>query len=356
MNNYYEILGITTDASTSFVKENFKSKKTILQKDLTSRDTDIAKQAAKQIATLTEAYKVLSDVNQRRDYDASLGIVSNFVDDIGSSFVDEKKKVSSKLANNTRKNDSSNNRNKKNNNNDVLKGHVPKYDNNDYSNEGSDVQQFRTIIAVLSIIVVGLLIYIANAFLNKPATPKVYNGGNMLTNALVNGGINAMNKKIENFITNDLDKALQEERKKNPYINNNNNNQSNNSIGVKKKITFEDAVKAKNVHDDAISFYATDINNHIAKNGNLRNAHNLLENISRRENKILDFAEKYMNSSDNNPQKRQLLELFNLEITRIQALKNGVRVGIAGGDYTQEFQKGTKASYEFDEKNKIFGR
>ena len=59
-------------------------------------------------------------------------------------------------------------------------------------------------------------------------------------------------------------------------------------------------------------------------------------------------------AKSNGTEQRALLHLYDLEITRIQGMIDGITASKNGGDFTPGFRSGTSAAYEFDDANAAY--
>lgn len=69
--NYYDVLGVSQDASSEKIKEAFIEKARILHPD-TYPTPETRKVAEDAMVALNEAYRVLSDTDKRKQYDEQL--------------------------------------------------------------------------------------------------------------------------------------------------------------------------------------------------------------------------------------------------------------------------------------------
>lgn len=120
---------------------------------------------------------------------------------------------------------------------------------------------------------------------------------------------------------------------------------------------FRVYVQAKERINSNIIDLASRVNNRIGETGGLKSAQDIRDNA----NSIIYECERLSSqlSAKEYPPELQgakglLLQLFDLELSRVRSLYNGLGEGIAGRDYSSSFSVGTSAAYKFDEVNSKF--
>jgi len=123
--------------------------------------------------------------------------------------------------------------------------------------------------------------------------------------------------------------------------------------------SFRNLVQEKERINTEIVDLAGMINNRIGANGNLIGANDLKNRAQQIMNDIKINSNQLVNSnysSEFDPSKKLLIQLFDLELTRASSLYNGLVEGGNGQDYKSSFRVGTQASYKFDEIEAAFNR
>lgn len=136
------------------------------------------------------------------------------------------------------------------------------------------------------------------------------------------------------------------------------NYSSSNVNNTSKRNQISYYVSRMNQHNNTITNCAVEINKHISAYGNLRNASHLLSQCRNVRRSISDDRNNFVSDYGryNDRYYYLLRELFDLELTRIDGLVNGIDHGVVGGNYTRYFQEGTAAAYRFDDVEKEFNR
>ena len=113
----------------------------------------------------------------------------------------------------------------------------------------------------------------------------------------------------------------------------------------------------KDTFDNQIVKFSEKINGHLQQSPNFKNTsydnegRQILQNIK----KDRDNLSKDSNiAKSNGTEQRALLHLYDLEITRIQGMIDGITASKNGGDFTPGFRSGTSAAYEFDDANAAY--
>ena len=134
-------------------------------------------------------------------------------------------------------------------------------------------------------------------------------------------------------------------------------------IAVKEPVkNITEYVEMKDKYNMDISVKAQNINDYIAKHGDLKGAIDILDSITKLKNQISTTRTEYVNTYTmkkiiGNAYYKTLLDLYDLELTRIEALEDGVNTSINGGNaYANKFKRGTDASYKYDSVNEKFMR
>ena len=113
----------------------------------------------------------------------------------------------------------------------------------------------------------------------------------------------------------------------------------------------------KDTFDNQIVKFSEKINGHLQQSPNFKNTsydnegRQILQNIK----KDRDNLSKDSNiAKSNGAEQKALLHLYDLEITRIQGMIDGITASKNGGDFTPGFRSGTSAAYEFDDANAAY--
>lgn len=113
-------------------------------------------------------------------------------------------------------------------------------------------------------------------------------------------------------------------------------------------------VNAKDTYDQNIVAFSEKINAHLQSHPDFRNTNfdtegrQIYQNIQSTKNKLQN------DSGIPSDTKSQLLSLFDLELTRIQSMTDGIIASKQGGDFSPSFKNGTAAAYRFDDVNAEF--
>ena len=101
--------------------------------------------------------------------------------------------------------------------------------------------------------------------------------------------------------------------------------------------------------DKQIVQFSEKLNRHLNSNASFKGTNydaegrNILQTIRSNRDKLNN------DSSINGADKQKLLHLYDLEITRISGMVDGVASSKKGGEYLPYFKSGTSAAYEFDD-------
>lgn len=113
----------------------------------------------------------------------------------------------------------------------------------------------------------------------------------------------------------------------------------------------------KDTFDNQIVKFSEKINGHLQQSPNFKNTsydnegRQILQNIK----KDRDNLSKDSNiAKSNGAEQKALLHLYDLEITRIQGMIDGITASKNGRDFTPGFRSGTSAAYEFDDANAAY--
>jgi hypothetical protein len=120
---------------------------------------------------------------------------------------------------------------------------------------------------------------------------------------------------------------------------------------------FRVNVQAKERINTEIIDLASQINSRLSQSGTLRYSQDLKDRARIIINDIPQYSRRL--SEKNYPSEFQgakslLLQLFDLETTRVRSLYNGLTEGLNGQDYQSSFSVGTRAAYQFDDLNARF--
>lgn len=115
-------------------------------------------------------------------------------------------------------------------------------------------------------------------------------------------------------------------------------------------------IQNKDNYDQRIVEFSQRINGYLQSNPDFRNSSFDTEGLSL-YNQIRAERDKLQNDSkipNDTPGKTQLLALFDLEMTRIKSMADGIAANKGGAEYGSYFKNGTAAAYQFDDANAAF--
>lgn len=113
----------------------------------------------------------------------------------------------------------------------------------------------------------------------------------------------------------------------------------------------------KDTFDNQIVKFSEKINGHLQQHPNFKNTsydnegRQILQNIKKDKDNLSNDSNI---AKSNGEEQKALLHLYDLEITRIQGMIDGITASKNGGDFTPGFKSGTSAAYEFDEANAAY--
>lgn len=113
----------------------------------------------------------------------------------------------------------------------------------------------------------------------------------------------------------------------------------------------------KDTFDNQIVKFSEKINGHLQQHPNFKNTsydnegRQILQNIKKDKDNLSNDSNI---AKSNGEEQKALLHLYDLEITRIQGMIDGITASKNGGDFTPGFKSGTSAAYEFDESNAAY--
>lgn len=118
---------------------------------------------------------------------------------------------------------------------------------------------------------------------------------------------------------------------------------------------LQDFVQEKNDLDVQIANLSNQINAYLSNHASLRGANSLRQQAEALVGRTKS-ARQRLNSTDaeDSGKKQALGHLFDLESERAYGLYKGLLDSQNGGDYSNGFRQGTKASYQFDDANNTF--
>jgi uncharacterized membrane protein YvbJ len=120
---------------------------------------------------------------------------------------------------------------------------------------------------------------------------------------------------------------------------------------------FRVYVQTKERLNTEIIDLAGQVNNRIGQTGGLRSSQDLKNRAQSLAHETEQISKKLSGKTypaELQGAKTLLLQLFDLEMTRVQSLYNGITEGLNGQDYSKSFSSGTSAAYKFDEVNDNF--
>lgn len=365
MSNYYERLGLGVGASEAEIKAAFMSRKKEAQQLMLSKDAEEVKKGVNLIESFTEAYKVLKSSETRKQYDEEHGFVdtsakmsvletceafdknldvSQVIDEELSEDVNEvstqetsgrvRKTMSQKIKNTGTivSNNSTTQRSikgKQFERTTSVKSQFGRAICVKNSNDSNRGLLFGGAIVLVAIIVI-LIGYIA--YQEFEARDNVGHSDNITMK------IPGVFSKLSNSGVTDI---------------------SNNEKGLLNGERFKVYVDAKDTYDKDIAQLAGKINEHIGREGNLRNVGSQSE-IWQKAQRLTQDVENLLDVYRKLPREtvvkgdKELERLLELEVIRVRALRDGIQDGARGKDYTVQFRKGTEAAYEFDRLNSEF--
>lgn len=119
---------------------------------------------------------------------------------------------------------------------------------------------------------------------------------------------------------------------------------------------FDNLIGEKDRIDTQIGETANAINSYLSSHSSFRGASELKARASALEEQARNAKARASQASADPVARDALVRLFQLEIDRVHGLYKGMVDNTNGGDYSNGFQDGTRASYAFDEANKTFNQ
>lgn len=114
-------------------------------------------------------------------------------------------------------------------------------------------------------------------------------------------------------------------------------------------------VKGKDNLDARITKTAGKINQYLSNHSDFRNADSLKQEAQKEIQDAQGYIKTLQSMNDVNTNDRDMLiRLFKLEIERAKGLYDGMAASSSGGSYQNGFERGRRASDEFDKQNAIF--
>ena len=114
----------------------------------------------------------------------------------------------------------------------------------------------------------------------------------------------------------------------------------------------ESFIILKDSYHQQISELAADVNEHLSRNANFRNASYFLE---RSQQLVKDIRETENNlrktKFENELLKNQLLKVIQAEIMRADGIREGIQSSYNGGNYQSGFERGHNGKVQFDREN-----
>lgn len=118
---------------------------------------------------------------------------------------------------------------------------------------------------------------------------------------------------------------------------------------------FGNMVKGKDNLDARITKTAGKINQYLSNHSDFRNADSLKQEAQKEIQDAQGYIKTLQSMNDVNTNDRDMLiRLFKLEIERAKGLYDGMAASSSGGSYQNGFERGRRASDEFDKQNAIF--
>ena len=117
-------------------------------------------------------------------------------------------------------------------------------------------------------------------------------------------------------------------------------------------IMVESFIGMKDFYNQQISELAADVNAHLNKNRDYRNARHLLDRAQNLVNDIRKFEEELSKQAFRNEMfKSQLIRVISSEFTRADGIREGVQSSINGGSWKAGFERGHIGKLQFEKEN-----
>jgi len=118
------------------------------------------------------------------------------------------------------------------------------------------------------------------------------------------------------------------------------------------KVTAETFIGMKDFYDQQISELVADVNAHLNKNRDYRNARHLLDIAQNLVNEIRKTEDKVIKQKfHNEPFKNQLIRVISAEFTRADGIREGLESNLNGGTWKAGFERGHIGKLQFDKEN-----
>lgn len=196
-------------------------------------------------------------------------------------------------------------------------------------------RRLYAIVIILLCIVGGLAYTIISNDDDSSSKPAA-----VATSEPVKPSIQANNSKPKETDNSNVDKPKREESKPKP------------SPKREEFVSVEPFIQAKDKYDREITNLATNINAHLQSNPDFRNGKALIERATDISRSIHDTRKQLATANiEKKAIKSKLLDVLDTEIIRIDCLVNGMKSSANGGNWENEFKKGTAAAYKFDDVN-----
>ncbi len=108
----------------------------------------------------------------------------------------------------------------------------------------------------------------------------------------------------------------------------------------------------KDFYNQQISELAADVNAHLNKNRDYRNARHLMDIAQNLVNEIRKTEDKLIKQNFHNESfKKQLIRVISAEITRADGIREGLESNLNGGSWKAGFERGHIGKLQFDKEN-----
>lgn len=114
----------------------------------------------------------------------------------------------------------------------------------------------------------------------------------------------------------------------------------------------ESFIILKDSYHQQISELAADVNEHLSRNADFRNARYFLERSQQLVNDIRETENNLRKTKfENELLKNQILKVIEAEIIRAEGISDGVQSSYNGGNYKSGFERGHNGKIQFDREN-----
>ena len=114
----------------------------------------------------------------------------------------------------------------------------------------------------------------------------------------------------------------------------------------------ESFIILKDSYHQQISELAADVNEHLSRNADFRNARYFLERSQQLVNDIRETENNLRKTKfENELLKNQILKVIDAEIIRADGIRDGVQSSYNGGNYQSGFERGHNGKIKFDREN-----